>query len=246
MTFDYSLLSPIGDHRSKYIKRSKGNRAKKRKRDEAHKKPGHLEANLNATFHEVHVVGTPPDLELLNYLTIGFNSTTRHLEALAQSCIPSNRKPAAPGLDIEAKEAREVSKADLHTSTLKPLDAVFVPRSDQPSIMHSHLPMLVQAASMAPLSSPHIKLVVLPKGAEAKLSSALGIPRVGLIGLMEGAPAASPLIEFVKQHVPEVEVPWLVEAEAGVYLPVQINIIHTTAPLITRQAIGTRKITTKI
>ena len=239
------MLNPIGDHRSKYIHPSKGKRAKKRKRDVTQKKPEHIEANLVPTSHKLPDAGAPPDLELLNYLTIGFNTTTRHLEALAQSRILANRQLAAPGSDIEAKEACKAPRINLQSSILKPLEAIFVPRSDQASIMHSHLPTLIKAASMAPASSQDIKLVALPKGGEAKLSSALGIPRVGLIGLMAGAPDASPLIKFVRQNVPEVEAVWLAEAGAGVYLPVEINTIHTTAPVVKKKAVGIRKGTKK-
>ena len=63
---------------------------------------------------------------------------------------------------------------------------------------------------------------------------------------MEGAPAALLLFEFIKQKVLEVEVPWLAEADAGVYLPVAINVIHTSAPAVAKQATGRPKATTKI
>lgn len=235
----------MGDHRSKYTNRSQGKRAKKRKRDRAHGE-SNTEQETNLVSHQPHAVDTSPDLELLDYLTVGFNSTNRHLEALAQSSTPTNYM-ATPGLASEINEARTAHSNDVQTSpTIKSLVAVFVPRSDQPSIMHSHLPRLSKAASLAPSSSQDIKLVSLPKGAETKLSAALRIPRVGIIGLMDGAPAASPLIDFVRKRVPEVEIPWLADAEAGVYLPVEINVIHTTAPIVAKKASTTREPTTKL
>ncbi len=233
------MLSPIGDHRSKYINRSKGKRAKKRKRDEAHKEQN-LEPNPSPARHEPGEVGTPPDLEILNYLTIGFNTTNRYLEALAQKSTPGTFQPATQGLDIQLRKPHEARKVDLQASSLKPLEAVFVPRSDQPSIMHSHLPVLIKAASLASSPPGNIKLVVLPKGAKSKLSTALGIPRAGIIGLVRGAPATTPLLEFIKKRVPEVEIPWLSEREAGVYLPVNINVTHTTGPIITKRVNGTQ------
>lgn len=111
----------------------------------------------------------------------------------------------------------------------KPLVAVFVPRAEQPPVLHTHLPLLIKAASLASPSLPPIRLVALPKGAEARLSTALGIPRVGLVGLTDGSPYASQLIEFSRIHVPEVEIPWLQESTAGSYLPTIVNTIHTTA-----------------
>ena len=72
---------------------------------------------------------------------------------------------------------------------------------------------------------------MLAKGAEERLGAALSIPRVGLIGLIDGAPESKGLIEFVRKCVPQVEVPWIQEAMAGAYLPVKINEIETSAPL---------------
>ena len=224
------------------MNRSQGKRAKKRKRDEG-RKESKLEPRPSPIAGEQPEVGTPPDLELLNYLTIGFNTTNRYLEALAQNCAPGSLQPATPSLDTDMTGAPVAPIADLQASTLEPLEAVFVPRSDQPFVMHAHLPMLIKAASLASASSPDIKLVLLPKGAETKLSAALGIPRVGIIGLKKGAPAASPLVEFVKKHIPMVEIPWLAEAEAGVYLPVEINVIPTIAPIVKKRGGGTRELT---
>lgn len=240
-TFHCSLLSPVGDQRLRYTNRSQGKRAKKRKRDGVHEE-SNTEQEVDLVYHQPYAVDTSPDLELLDYLTVGFNSTNRHLEALATP----RHFMATPGITCAVNEARTAHSNGLQTSpTTKSLVAVFVSRSDQPSIMHSHLPMLIQAASLAPTSSQDIKLVILPKGAEKRLSAALGIPRVGIVGLMDGAPAASPLMDFVRKHVPKVEIPWLAEAEAGGYLPVKINIIHTTAPMVSKQANKTRALTTK-
>lgn len=73
-------------------------------------------------------------------------------------------------------------------------------------------------------------MVPLPKGAESRLSAALAIPRVGLIGIMEGAPHASPLLDQARNHVRVVEVPWLKEAVAGEYLPLKIAATESRAP----------------
>ncbi len=230
------MLNPIGDHRSKYIKRSQGKRAKKRKREGAFKEPNR-EQETDLLSHQPNAVDTLPDHELLDYLTIGFNSTNRHLEALAQSSAPRN-VIASPGLANEGIEAHADHSNDLHTSsTIKPLVAVFVPRSDQSPIMHSHLPLLIKVASLAPSSLQDIRLVVLSKGAEIKLSAALGIPRVGMVGLKEGAPAASPLIDFVRKRVSKVEIPWLTQAEAGTHIPVKINVTLTDAPIAAKEVL---------
>ena len=64
---------------------------------------------------------------------------------------------------------------------------------------------------------------MLPRDAEAKLSSALRIPRVGVIGLQRGAPMASELLEMVKARVPPIEIPWFEQAVAGMYMPLKIE-----------------------
>ena len=44
-----------------------------------------------------------------------------------------------------------------------------------------------------------------------------------MVGLVDGAPNASSLIELVRQRVSELEVPWLQEAAKATYLAVKIN-----------------------
>lgn len=98
--------------------------------------------------------------------------------------------------------------------------------------MHTHIPLLVATASLASPSSAPIGLITLPKGAEARLSVALALPRVGFVGLMNGAPHAAPLVEYVREHIPNVEVPWLKEAVAANYLPMKVNAVQTGTRVI--------------
>ncbi len=44
---------------------------------------------------------------------------------------------------------------------------------------------------------------------------------------MDDAPRATPLVEYVREHVPSVEVPWLKEAVAATYLPLKVNVVQT-------------------
>jgi ribonuclease P/MRP protein subunit POP3 len=86
---------------------------------------------------------------------------------------------------------------------------VFVSRSSQPSLLHAHLPLLTVTASLSHPEKPPIVLVTLPKGAESRLVSALGVPRVGVVGLSEGAPGSKVLVEFVREKVKAVDAEWL-------------------------------------
>ena len=109
--------------------------------------------------------------------------------------------------------------------------AIFVPRSSQPSILHAHLPQLVTTASLANPELPATRLIQLPKGCEARLSAALGLPRVSFIGMLDGAPHSKSLVDLVRECVPEIEVLWLEEAKKSVYLPLKVNVIESFVPV---------------
>ncbi|KAI9702461.1 MAG: hypothetical protein M1836_000941 [Candelina mexicana] len=204
--------------------KSKGKRSKKRKRAE-----GKAEAASDRHSKEAPYLGEPlppneplpPPPELLSNLTIGLNDTTRRLEALSLQSLPK----AYPASLQPSNTAAPPSKPTPH------FVAIFVPRDEQPSLLHAHLPTLTVTASFANPNLPQTRLVGLPKGAESRMATALGLPRVGFVGLMEHAPHASALVNFVREHVPVVEAAWLDEVKAGVYLPVNITARNTSAPV---------------
>lgn len=188
LTILFSLLTPIGQHRNLYTQPSKGKRSRKRK--------------PTNTATPVIPPPSPPELNL--FITIGLNSTNRHLESMTV-VLPAEKIPSKPRLL-----------------------AVFVCRSDsQPSQLHSHLPVMCNIASQ---SSPEhtVRLVQLPKGAEARLTTSLAIPQVGFLGLMEGAPGSTSLLHFLEERVPAIEVPWL-SGSLG-YQPTVIRAMKTIAP----------------
>lgn len=197
-----SLLVPIGEHRSKHIDPSKGKRDKQRKSIRL-KTPNESQQEDTAP----PALQKPPMPDVLSHLTVGFNSTSRQLE----------------------KEAQRSDQGDVLTVS-RNLAAIFVPRSDQAAILTSQLPLLVHTASLARSASPAIRLINLSKGAESRLCAALHLPRVSFVGLFEDAPNATPLIDFVRERVAPIEVPWLKEVGLGVYIPVEIKALKTTAP----------------
>ncbi len=170
----------------------------------------------------------PPDIQ--RHVIIGFNATTRYLEDLAKRSTAS-RDRRHDSREDTATDSKVVLLDSSETDTRMPLAAVFVPHSDQPTMLYAHIPLLAQMASSAFATLPSTRLVVLSEGAEQRLGSALKIPRVGLIGLSKDAPGSAALIDFVRQKVHEIEVPWLDEAVAGSCLPVKIDEIETTAPI---------------
>ena len=230
------MLSPIGEHKSHTP--SQGKRAKKRKR-----RGDATIQNKLADFPDegVSAAGAIAQPEIRDHLTVGFNTTTRFLEFLAQKI---RSDPGEDGNLNAVVPMENPNQSSFDTSRIEPLAAVFALRSGQPPVLYSHLPLLVRAANLAVPSSPSTRLISLPQGAEVRLKSILGIPRVGMIGLMNGAPNASSLVEFIRAKVPEMEVTWLQEAIKGEYLPVKINAIQTVGPRKPKQKVRPSMATT--
>lgn len=171
-----SFLRPIGDHRSQHLKVStvkRRNRGSKRKR------------SVEETLSENHTKKTYP--EALDFVTIGHNMTIRHLAELAQ-------KSRQTLIHSQIVPATASSRPDLPRLFV----AVFVSRAGQPPMMHPHLPYLIKAASLFSPSLPSMGLITLPSGAEARLSNALGIRRVGLVGLLYDSPGALDLVDVLR------------------------------------------------
>ena len=107
---------------------------------------------------------------------------------------------------------------------VEPLAAIFIPHSDQASELYAHLPVLIRAGNVGIPEVLSTRVVMVPEAAEAQLSSALNIPRVGIIGLMN-APTALELIDLTRTKVPPLKLPQLGQVGAGIFLPV--NIVQT-------------------
>lgn len=180
--------------------------------------------------------------DIINFVTVGFNSTTRYLETVAQKAAPSSPliNETDPVIIGKLSTSQNASQSDIDSSRQKRLLAVFVPSKRESSKLYSHLPILVKTASMAFPHLPAIRLVTLPTEAENRLSEALKIPRVGLIGLECDAPGVSALAEVVRADVPELIVPWLQESKAGSYLPADIKAMYPNV-YSDHESVGTEK-----
>jgi ribonuclease P/MRP protein subunit POP3 len=138
----------------------------------------------------------PPTPGIGSHITIGLNTTSRHLEAFI--------------------------KPDQDLTNTAPLAAVFLTQSPL-ALQYTHLPVLtaLAASSHREISAP--RLIPLDKSAEQRLSRALGIRRVSVIGVLQDAPGARPLIDYVREHVGAVEVPWVTETTEGKFLGTKIE-----------------------
>ncbi|OCL12326.1 hypothetical protein AOQ84DRAFT_386208 [Glonium stellatum] len=184
-----NLLVLLGRHRQTHVVPSKG---KKRKRAPS---PGSS-------------VPLPPVPTLSTHITIGLNSTTRHLESLAALSTPHSIQP-----DHDAPKPRPpIDAAATAAPTPAHISLLILPHPSPPSSLpHAHFPLLTHLASLAHPSLPATRVVLLSSAAETRLASSLHLPRVGALGIMEGAPGANMLVQYVRDQLGVVEVPWLRE-----------------------------------
>ncbi|KAF1991064.1 hypothetical protein K402DRAFT_170290 [Aulographum hederae CBS 113979] len=213
-----SLLAPIGHHRNTHITPSKGRRSEKRKRSKS-------------TSSDAVAPAAPPPPEIQQHVLVGINSVTRHLEVLANLSKPEKLQH---GSEMTTKETRDAenkndspSEADPKASPLpsppQHVAAIFLPKYRN-DMIYAHLPLLLRTASFAHPDSPITRLVPLSPKAEQRLAAELGIPRVGVIGILSEAAGAILLLEYVLEHVEEVQVPWLDEAVAGRFLGLKMEV----------------------
>lgn len=231
MLIIFSLLEPIGHHRSNHVIRSRGIRSQKRKRtkEEKNNLPGQA----------------PQQPEMTKYLNIGFNSTFRHAQVtikLSESSHPqakdetfeSNQpndgiipqaeteKQTQPN-DAISIRFEEEKYAEPATRTPNHLSCIFLTQpSPSTHIPYTALPFLSRLASSRQLSLSPTRLVPLSIASEVKLCKALGISRVGIIGIFDGAPGPSALMEYVRNKVEVVDVPWVKEVNSGDWLGTKI------------------------
>jgi ribonuclease P/MRP protein subunit POP3 len=113
--------------------------------------------------------------------------------------------PGVLGHSFQKKESDANLVQSDAISTPDRLAAVLVCRTTLPIPLHAHLPALVAVASDAQRQKPAIRLVSLPKTAETRLSKALHLPRVGIIGIADNCPHAASVMAYVRRHVPPLD-----------------------------------------
>ncbi|KAI0455621.1 hypothetical protein F5B21DRAFT_471026 [Xylaria acuta] len=152
----------------------------------------------------------PPAPELKSYVDIGLSFVTHSLQRTASEagCLRDGQDPG------DRPASRFYS-------------AIFVVRSGQPNALSSHLPQMIAVACKSHPLQPPTRLVELPKACEGRLHESLGIPRVSCIGVCVDAPNSNALVDFMREHVPVVKVPWLQEAARAEYRGTKINTIET-------------------
>ncbi|KAK4123813.1 hypothetical protein N657DRAFT_572969 [Parathielavia appendiculata] len=200
------LLAPLGLYRRTFITPSKGKR-KRFNNDPSSETPA----------SSTQAPPVPPPPELAAHVDVGLSAISRTLQAM------SGKNEAGPSsIDAPAKRGKSDSKPNA-----KPYTVVFVARSGQSPAFNCHFPQMVAVAAQSQLADKAIRLVGFSKACEDRLSAALGIPRVSSIALREDAPQAKGLVDFVREHVAPIEVPWLQEAQSGRFLETKIDAVAT-------------------
>jgi ribonuclease P/MRP protein subunit POP3 len=178
----------------------------------------------------------PPPPELSKFVLTGLNSINRALEGdskIARSTIEA--LPDDTNSQFQKHEDTQMCLDDGEMPTSKSqaypnnhIAAIFVARSNLPSILYAHLPQLITTASKAHPDKPPTRLIQLPRGAESRLALALGLQRVSFIAILDGAPHCKALVDLVRECVSDIEIPWLDEVRKAEYLEVKINSIETS------------------
>jgi len=234
-------LTPLGQYRKKYIHPSRGKRknSKKRKREECNKLSARDdEQATRAIIDYSRTASIPPAPEISGYIDVGLTTVTRtlqHLSSPDSAAPPSGDKAkinngsgcnvSTPTTDKRpAAEEMASPSTSSSGSSGSSYTAIFIARSGQTKPFQAHFPQMVAAASK---TQGHIRLVgFLKQGVAERLSAALDIPRVSVVGLRVGAPNANPLVEFLSERVDPVVVPWL-EGKGHDFRKTQIKAVET-------------------
>lgn len=202
MALLHKLLGPIGEYRRQKPV-STGKRRPKRTRN----RPATKKNQLGFQRPEV-----------LDAISIGFNSTARTLEAYGRQ-----RRSTTNG--------KTTSEAEIPTNKIdgwsERSPAIFVCRATLPSVLTNCLPTLVAAASQNKQDPLAIRLVPLRATAEPFLVQCLHMSRVGIVGVWPENPGAEVLLQFVQEQIQPIDLHWIHTPSPTTYLPVKITAVET-------------------
>jgi ribonuclease P/MRP protein subunit POP3 len=203
---------------------SKGKQHKKRKRVEQQDGGAEKQDEADLVARESASSSKPPRPVIEEHITIGFNSTTRSLEDTLQrsKAMHAASEGVDSRMDDNSEKKSRVDNTDEPTKDHDKKLAVIFLTHPTDYLPYRQLPNLTEMIAKCD-STARILFVPLSETSDAKLSAALGIPRVGVIGIYEYAPGATALLQYTHENVPPVNVPWIQEAEEGKWLGSQIQ-----------------------
>ena len=148
--------------------------------------------------------------------------------------------PAADTLTENDDQADDnMQKNEKKKTDMRPLSMVILTHpKPSASPAHAHFPTLIHLSTLhnpvntIPPPAPQPRLIPLASSADARLASALHIPRVGALAIFADAPGAKSLEDFVRDNVDVTEAKWLDEAmEAewrGVNVKTEMSVAKTS------------------
>jgi ribonuclease P/MRP protein subunit POP3 len=145
-------------------------------------------------------------------LTVGLNSTSRHLEVEAALSKPGS----LPSAEAAPKSAEQEPPS-------KHLAVVFLSKP-RDNLVYAHLPLLCYTASAAQKDKAQsTRLVMLDPSCERKIAACMGLPRAGVVGVFDDAPGTASLMDYIRENVGPVEVPWMESALSGKWLGTNVE-----------------------
>ncbi|KZP25321.1 hypothetical protein FIBSPDRAFT_734065 [Athelia psychrophila] len=177
---------------------------------------------------DLQAVEPPPVLE---HLTTGINAVTRALEAqlaAARTPVTITNAPAPAPKDLQPPN--DSTPTPQQTSPPPKMKLIFICRADiDPPLLVAHIPPLVAAHNAIAGAEYAIKLIPLPRGAEASLADALGLRRVAVLAVAEGATGLG-LFDDLLPSVPTLTAPWRAPAPTLKLAPTRVKQVRTSAP----------------
>jgi ribonuclease P/MRP protein subunit POP3 len=160
----------------------------------------------------------PPPPEIGSHILVGINSVTRHLEALAARHAPKSMPVADVLVEKDKQKKADDQLTEGEEQGTRPLSMIFLTHpKPSASPAHAHFPTLVHLSTLQnPIDTTAPKtrsrLVPLASSADARLATALHIPRVGALAIFANTPGAKALEGFVRDNVDVTECKWIDEA----------------------------------
>jgi len=126
--------------------------------------------------------------------------------------VPQVMKSITVGLNSTTR----ILENQISSPTSDPLKAIFLTQPFS-SLQYAHLPLLCAT------SSPPVLLIPLQPASERALCGALGLPRVGIVGVKDGAEGAEAIWEECRD-VEVVKMPAVKEVKTGKWMGTRIDV----------------------
>jgi ribonuclease P/MRP protein subunit POP3 len=123
----------------------------------------------------------------------------------------------------QAETEKQIKSPQAVSSPPDHLSTIFLTHpSPSTHVPYTPLPLLAHLSSSHHPALPPTRLIPLSVTSESKLCKALGISRVGIIGVFDEAPGAAALMDYVREKVEVTDVPWARQVAKGEWLGTKV------------------------